>query len=112
LHTYSNDQNTWNVHKLWEAAKDLPIKWEPLDKFAGVLDECVWVEPNQPVTVREIMEHCIRIQKADLDFPIILSASGELMDGVHRIAKAVLKGHSVIQTVRFKIDPPPLPKGV
>ena len=47
------------------------------------------------------------INEADLSFPIILSATGEVMDGRHRIAKAALEGCDVIEAVQFAIDPPP-----
>jgi len=47
------------------------------------------------------------IHDADLAYPIILSATGEVMDGRHRIAKAAMTGRDVIEAVQFEIDPPP-----
>jgi hypothetical protein len=47
------------------------------------------------------------IEEADLAFPIILSASGAVMDGRHRIAKAALQGRHRIDAVQFDEDPPP-----
>lgn len=47
------------------------------------------------------------VEQADLSFPIILSATGAVMDRRHRVARAVLLGHSEITAVRFETDPEP-----
>ena len=50
------------------------------------------------------MEHARLIDAADLSFPIILSADGRVMDGMHRVAKAALPGHETIAAVQFASD--------
>lgn len=47
------------------------------------------------------------MDEADLSFPIILSASGAVMDGMHRVARAVLLGRQEIEAVQFERDPEP-----
>jgi hypothetical protein len=47
------------------------------------------------------------IEEADLSYPIILAASGEVMDGRHRIAKAALENQRDILAVQFVQDPEP-----
>jgi len=37
-------------------------------------------------------------------YPIILGADGRLMDGMHRVARAVLDGRSTITAGRFQED--------
>jgi len=59
------------------------------------------------LTWRQIVEHVRLINEADLSYPIILSASGDVMDGRHRIAKAAVIGCDVIDVVQFDVDPPP-----
>jgi len=59
------------------------------------------------LTWRQMTEHLKLINDADLAYPIILSATGEVMDGRHRIAKAAMTGRDVIEAVQFEIDPPP-----
>ena len=49
----------------------------------------------------------VRLTQIDLAFPIILSADGSVMDGMHRVAKAVRAGHDGIDAVRFERDPEP-----
>ena len=46
-------------------------------------------------------------QKTSLQYPIILSAEGSVMDGMHRIGKAYLKGQKYIDSVQFSITPKP-----
>lgn len=53
------------------------------------------------------MEHVRLIQEADMSFPIILSSDGRVMDGRHRVAKAMLEGHETIEAVKFSQDPEP-----
>jgi hypothetical protein len=54
-----------------------------------------------------VAEHVGRINKADLSYPVILSADGRLMDGGHRIAKAWLSGATTVKAIRFPTDPEP-----
>ncbi|MDQ6746414.1 MAG: hypothetical protein M3Z27_10435 [Actinomycetota bacterium] len=39
--------------------------------------------------------------EADLSYPIILGHDGRVMDGMHRIARALLEGRNEIDAVRF-----------
>ena len=58
-------------------------------------------------TVRTIVEHVRLIEDADLSHPVILAADGRVMDGMHRIARALLEGRTTIKAVRFTEQPPP-----
>jgi hypothetical protein len=95
----------WDVDRLIEQSKDLPRKLVPLGAIAE-LDE-VWSAEDRPVTWRSIVEHITLINDADLSFPIILSAGGRVMDGMHRVTKAVLERRSAIEAVQFDRDPEP-----
>ena len=53
------------------------------------------------------MKHLSRIQDVDISDPIILSADGHVMDGMHRVAKASILGKTHIKTVQFLEDPEP-----
>jgi hypothetical protein len=54
-----------------------------------------------------LLGHIKLINEADLSFPIILSANGDVMDGRHRIVKAALDGNDGIEAVQFENDPAP-----
>jgi hypothetical protein len=66
-----------------------------------------WADDPEPPTWRGLIEHVELIHAAELSFPIILSASGAVMDGMHRVAKAVLRGDTEIMAVQFDEDPEP-----
>lgn len=55
----------------------------------------------------EIVEHIRLIREADLSYPIILSSDGRIMDGMHRVMKAVLEEREGIRAVQFDEDPEP-----
>ena len=56
---------------------------------------------------REMATEAKRIMDANLEYPVIFSAGGWLMDGSHRIMKASALGLEAIKAVRFSEDPPP-----
>ncbi len=57
--------------------------------------------------MREFVGHIQKVLDADLTYPIILDDEGYVMDGRHRIAKALLEGHESIKFVRFEKTPGP-----
>jgi hypothetical protein len=95
----------WDVDRLVTLTKDLPKRTVPLSEIRG-LDEPVFGE-GEPPTWRSLVEHLKLIDAADLSYPIILSADGSVMDGMHRVAKAAREGRDSIEAVRFPADPDP-----
>ena len=95
----------WDVDRLVLLSRDLLRKVIPLTRIRE-LDE-PWRGEDEPPTWRAMLEHIMLIEQADLSFPIILSATGEVMDGMHRVAKAVLQGRGEIEAVQFVQDPEP-----
>lgn len=90
----------WNVARLFELARSLPVMEVPLDHL------CVCYS-YEKIRLREMVMHIRAIEAADLDAPIILDEDGELMDGRHRLMKAMLYGCSTIKVVRFQKNPAP-----
>lgn len=66
----------------------------------------VWYK-YENLTLREMVMHMQAVQAADLSYPIILDEDGDLMDGRHRLMKAMLLGRPTILAVRFDENPPP-----
>ena len=58
-------------------------------------------------TCRNIVEHCRRINDADLSFPILLTEDGRVFDGMHRIARCLLEGRTTVPARRFASNPEP-----
>ncbi len=90
----------WSVSRLFELTRDLPVMDVPLDHLNVY---CVY----EKLKLREMVMHMKAVEAADLERPIILDEDGELMDGRHRIMKAMLRGHQTIKAVRFNENPSP-----
>ena len=95
----------WDVDRLVELSAQLSRKRVPLSELRE-LDE-PWFGKDEPGTWRNLLEHVKLMDEADLSYPIILAADGAVMDGRHRIAKAVRAGYADIEAVQFEVDPPP-----
>jgi hypothetical protein len=96
----------WDVDRLIELSRNLPVKSINLADLDEV-DSDYWFKDRQPPTVRAVVEHARLIEAADLAYPIILASNGRIMDGMHRVAKAVLLGLRTIQAVQFDEQPKP-----
>ena len=91
----------WSINGLWRHAASLPVEDVPLSSLEQTLAETL------TLTKREMAAKVSRIVTADLECPIIFSERGWLMDGSHRIMKALALGHDTIKAVRFPQDPEP-----
>jgi hypothetical protein len=97
----------WDVQRLVDLTKDFPRVRVPLEAIREI-EEPHWFSGGaQDATCRAVMEHARMINEVDLDFPIILSSDGRVMDGMHRVLKALLSGWKTIEAVRFEHDPEP-----
>jgi len=95
--------DAWDVARLIELSRDLPVKQVQLDSFWQV-DTVYWTEP---FTVRQFALHVRLVQEVDPSYPIILAADGRVMDGMHRIVRALLNGEGTIAAVQFAVTPEP-----
>ena len=97
----------WDVDRLLALSQDLPIEFVPVSSLSAA-DEVGWhgrPENFGRLTTREVVEHLIRIRAADLSRPLLLSSEGWLMDGFHRLARALLDGVTELPARRFRKDP-------
>nr|WP_234030843.1 hypothetical protein [Aeromonas hydrophila] len=97
----------WDVRRLVRLSRDLPVQAVALGEIAE-LDQVHWYghDAARP-TVRSVVAHCQLMMAADLAYPILLDSAGRVMDGMHRVGKALLLGHSHIEARRFAVDPAP-----
>lgn len=97
----------WDVHRLVKLSANLPAKEVKLEAIRE-LDEPFWFGNEESIpTCRAIAEHTKLIEESDLEHPVILSQDGRVMDGMHRVVKALLKGHKRIKVIQFTDDPKP-----
>ena len=90
----------WDVHHIVALSAKLNVK-EILITDIQELNEAYWFPDTHPTT-QQIIEHMQLVNAADLSYPIILCAEGRVMDGMHRIAKAILGHQTHIQAVQFE----------
>jgi hypothetical protein len=95
------------MHQFWELAEGLPVKKVRLSELDG-FDEVRWFGGPRNIlpTCRAIAEHARDIYEADLGYPIILSPTGEVLDGWHRICKAFVQGIEELNAVQLTTMPP------
>lgn len=96
----------WDIDRLIALANGLPVNEVSLSAI-GDLDKPYWFDHGYVPTCRNVIEHVRLINEANLDFPIILSSDGHVMDGMHRVAKAFLDGCPTISAKQFSKDPDP-----
>jgi len=97
-------RHIWDVPRLWGLSSVLDVFDFNISKFSG-MDIDMWFCDVHIPTVRNVYEHCMRIQNASLDYPIMLAPNGFVLDGVHRLLKAKTLGHTTVKAVQFKIMP-------
>lgn len=97
---YTNHENTVSAARLIELARDLPV----FDlQIAAVHLGNVTFEPDG--TIYGMVAHMKRVMAVDMSHPIILAADGHIMDGNHRIMRALLEGRTYIPAKRFVVMP-------
>lgn len=93
-------RHSWSVPRLFELARELPVMEVPINHL-----HLYYI--YEKLTLREMVMHMKAVNAADMDKPIILDEDGELMDGRHRLMKAMLTGAETIKVVRFDENPSP-----
>jgi len=101
-----NGLRAWDVDRLVTLTADFPVVEVQVSAIRE-LDEPYWSTDGSRLTCRDIAEHAQLINEADLGFPIILSADGRVMDGMRRVAKALIHNVSRLPAKRFVQDPEP-----
>lgn len=91
---------TYDVNAAILLAEDLPVK------DLAIADLNIDMGPMCKRTFRSFLEHMKSVLEADLSYPIILNQDGAVIDGRHRIARAIIEGHETIKAKRFIVDPP------
>jgi hypothetical protein len=93
--------DAWDVDRLIALSRELPVERVALDSIREI-DTEYWFDGSAEVpTVRKVVEHARLINEVDLSYPIILGYDGRVMDGMHRIARALLDGRDELDAVRF-----------
>jgi hypothetical protein len=95
----------WDVDRLVELSRTLPVRAVPLEEIRELDDP--FSGADEAPTWRSFAAHCRLVQDAELRYPIIRAADGAVMDGMHRVCKALIEGRDAIDAVQFDADPEP-----
>lgn len=100
--------DAWSVERLIELSRNLPIRMINPQSFSELHENHWYFHDGDLVpTPHSVMEHMKLISDAEFAYPVILDQAGRVMDGMHRICKAILNEVSEIAAVQFAIDPEP-----
>lgn len=59
------------------------------------------IQPWDLKSFWDFIGHCIDVSECDMKYPVILHPKGWVMNGWHRIAKALLEGKTTIDAIRL-----------
>ena len=108
-HRVGDKEYFWNVEKLFPLAAQLPRHRVKINQIPN-LNGDLWFQGigGTPIpSIIGVANHIKRMQKADLSYPIILSKDGRhLVDGGHRVLKAIVEGHDEIEAVYMDLPDP------
>jgi hypothetical protein len=99
--------DAFNVSALIRLSRELPTISVDPRSIAELGVNHWYMEPSQQPTPRSMLEHIQLVEECDLSYPIILDSAGRVMDGMHRICRAIRDGHASINAKQFVRDPTP-----
>lgn len=111
-----------DIEKVYRFAETIPVEIAPLAEFQHVISEdndTTYEIDGQSVRPYEIVrdwdamqmnpvwqKHVHSITRVDLDKPILVSHSGHVLDGQHRIIRSFVEGKTDIKVKRLPQDLP------
>lgn len=96
-----SDGKVWVVTNLIAKARDLTPFDLPLAAiYAGVN---IWTPVGSAMGMAHHMRRALDV---DTSYPVILCHEGFIMDGWHRVLRALIDGKATIKAVRFAETPP------
>jgi hypothetical protein len=98
--------DAWDVGRLLRLVENEPLEELPLAQISEV-DSDYWFDHGYAPTVRNVVEHCRLIADVDMSYPIVIDPEGRVMDGMHRVARALLDGQTSIPAKRLSQLPEP-----
>jgi hypothetical protein len=98
--------DAWDVDRLVALVRDVPTEQISLADISEI-DTAYWFNHGYAPTVRSVVDHFRLMQEVDLAFPIVLDPDGRVMDGMHRVARALLENQKTISARRLPVMPEP-----
>jgi hypothetical protein len=96
------DLDAWDIDRLVEITAEFPVKEVPLDSIWEVNTVYWFNDGDELPTVRNVVEHMRLVNEVDPSYPIILGSNGCVMEGMHRVVRAIIEGRDTIRAVQFR----------
>lgn len=93
--------NSWSAKYLYDKVKELGLEVEKIKLRHLDLSSLPW-QDGVIQNMDCFVYHAVRVQNCDSSIPIIMRQDGFIVDGWHRVAKAILEGKEEISVYRFE----------
>jgi hypothetical protein len=99
--TVGKNKYTWDIPTLIQYVKEKEYK-----EFDLPLDgiDLSW-NPFDYNNIMDFVKHVNRVNKTNLEYPILIDDLGTVCDGWHRIVKAINEGRTSIKAIRIEEMP-------
>ena len=95
--TITRSYGKFKTSELFKQASNKPTEVVKLITFMETFISNHWFDEEELPTLHNLLFHYSRIEQADLNYPIIVrKGTNDILDGIHRLAKAALSEHSTI----------------
>jgi hypothetical protein len=98
--------DAWDVDGLIVLAAESAVEQLPVAQICE-LDTDYWFGDGSRPSVRDMVGHFRLMLEADPSYPIIIDPDGGVMDGMHRVARALAEGRESVPARRLRALPPP-----
>lgn len=98
---FTSGNERWDLSTLIEASEGLPTF--ELNLMSLNLEAMPW--RFERWNYDSFLFHYKRCEEVDRSYPIIVGPTGYILDGWHRIAKAIMNGDETISAIRLKVMP-------
>lgn len=99
IQTFETKDKRYFVHEAIRLSEDIEVKELKISEmYIG------YAAPHND-TLRGFVSHMKMVVDADLNCPVLMNQDGQIIDGRHRLAKALLEGCETIKVQRFEKDP-------
>jgi hypothetical protein len=107
--TFSDEKHIYSVDMMmaYVNTRKLPIEKIKIEEQLWQIDQPVWGDYSPSDVLKhperkKYAENIARIFDADLSFPIFMTSKYQIIDGYHRVLKAIQKGDTTLKAYVFE----------
>ena len=104
---FSDGTHEWDAPTLWAWAADLRHPRLEVNLAELIVTRQLFADWEPLTSLLQAVNYFRDAQRVDLTFPILLAPTWEVVDGYHRVVKALLAGRVTLPAVHLLELPPP-----